>query len=368
MAEVELERLVELGVRVGVGAEQALRLGVRLGQRDRLRRPAGDLHVAEGLVVDREHRRGRAELGRHVRDRRAVGEGQAGEAGAVELHELPDDPVVAEHLRDRQHEVGGRGPGAEAAGELQADDRGGRLRERLAEQHGLRLDAADAEAEDADAVDHGGVRVGADEGVGERDQLAVDLAGLHDGREVLEVDLVDDAGAGRHGAEVAERLLRPPQEHVALLVALVLALDVGGEGAVVAEAVDLHGVVDHEVGGDERVDQRRVAAEGAHRVAHGREVDDARHAGEVLHDDARRQERHLAGQPGAGRPAGQGADVLLGHEPAAAVAEHGLEQDLDGVRRPVEALPDGVEAVDHVRAAARLQGVACGEGVGRCAH
>ena len=107
--QVELERLVELGVRVGVGAEQALCLGVRLGQRDRLRRPAGDLHVAEGLVVDREHRRGRAELGRHVRDRRAVGEGQAGEAGAVELHELPDDPVVAQHLRDRQDEVGGGG-------------------------------------------------------------------------------------------------------------------------------------------------------------------------------------------------------------------------------------------------------------------
>ena len=42
-----------------------------------------------------------------------------------------------------------------------------------------------------------------------------------------------------------------------------------------AERVDLHGVVDDQLGGDERVDPRRVAAHLGHRVAHGREVDDA---------------------------------------------------------------------------------------------
>ena len=40
-----------------------------------------------------------------------------------------------------------------------------------------------------------------------------------DARQVLEVDLVDDAGVGRHDAEVAERVLAPAQERVALLVA-----------------------------------------------------------------------------------------------------------------------------------------------------
>jgi hypothetical protein len=56
----------------------------------------------------------------------------------------------------------------------------------------------------------------------------------------------------------------------------------------------MHRVVDHELGRDQRVDARRVAAELRHRVAHRREVDDGGHAGEVLHDDARRRERDLA--------------------------------------------------------------------------
>src|SRR3712207_7377357 len=43
----------------------------------------------------------------------------------------------------------------------------------------------------------------------------------HHAAEVLEVHLVHDPGAGRHGAEVVQRALRPPQQRVALQVALV---------------------------------------------------------------------------------------------------------------------------------------------------
>ena len=111
---------------------------------------------------------------------------------------------------------------------------------------------------------------------------------VDDRGEVLEVDLVHDAGPGRHDAQVAERGLGPAQELVALAVALVLALDVERERIVCAEPVDLDRVVDDEIGRDERVDPRRVAAEVGHRVAHDRQVDDGRHAGQVLHDDPRR--------------------------------------------------------------------------------
>ena len=72
---------------------------------------------------------------------------------------------------------------------------------------------------------------------------------------------MDDAGAGRHDPQVAERRLRPAQELVALAVALVLALDVERERAGAAALVDLDGVVDDEVGRDERVDARGIAAE-----------------------------------------------------------------------------------------------------------
>ena len=144
---------------------------------------------------------------------------------------------------------------------------------------------------------------------------------------------MDDAGARRHDAQVAERGLRPAQELVALAVALVLALDVEGERAGRPEPVDLHGVVDDEVGRDERVDLRRVAAEVGHRVAHDRQVDDGRDAGEVLEEDPRGHERDLGLGGGARPPGQQRLDVGRLDHAAAGVAEQVLEQDLDRDRQ-----------------------------------
>ena len=98
----------------------------------------------------------------------------------------------------------------------------------------------------------------------------------HDAREVLEVDLVDDAGVRRHRLEALERRLAPAQERVALAVALELLLGVDPERLGRAERVDLDGVVDHELDRHERVDRGRVAAHLGHRVAQRGEVDDAR--------------------------------------------------------------------------------------------
>ena len=52
------------------------------------------------------------------------------------------------------------------------------------------------------------------------------LAEEHDLGQVFEIHLVDDAGAGRHDAEVVERLLAPAEEFVALAVARELHVDV----------------------------------------------------------------------------------------------------------------------------------------------
>ena len=134
---------------------------------------------------------------------------------------------------------------------------------------------------------------------------------------------------------------------VALAVPLVLALDVEGEGAGVAEPVDLHGVVDDEVGRHQRVDARRVAAKVGHRVAHRGQVDDGGHAGEVLEDDAGGHERQLdVGR--AELPGRQPASVstsLGPDDPATGVAERVLEQDLDRHRDPA-----GVQAERPERA------------------
>ena len=183
------------------------------------------------------------------------------------------------------------------------------------------------------------------------------LVGPDDPAEVLEVDLVADAGRGRDDAEVVERLLAPAQELVALLVALELALGVDLEGAGVAEGVDLDRVVDHEVDRDERVDLGGVGAELLDRVAHRGQIDDGRHAGEVLHQDPGGLEGDLLRRLGLRVPGGDGLDVVGRDALAVLEPEDVLQQDLQRVGQPsdVELRLQRVEAVDLVLAPANLQ-------------
>ena len=345
--------------------EHALLARVGVDQLDRLGRPAGQLQVAQGLGVDREDRAGRAELRRHVADRRPVGQPQRRQAGAEELDELGDDAALAQHLGDGQHEVGGGRALGQFAAELEADHLRQQHRDRLAQHRRLGLDPADAPAEHAEAVDHRRVRVGADQRVGIGLQDAVALAAVDDLGDVLEVDLVADPGRRRHDAEVVEGLLPPLEERVALAVALELALGVDGEGARVAEGVDLDRVVDHEVDVDQRVDRLRVAADLRHRVAHRRQVDDGGHAGEVLHQHPRGLEGDLDAGLGRGVPGGDRLDVVGGHRDPVLEPQHVLQQHLDRVGQPgdVEALLQRVEAEDLVGAPADLEGRAGAKGV-----
>ena len=113
---------------------------------------------------------------------------------------------------------------------------------------------------------------------------------------------MDDAGLRRDDLEVLERRLAPLQELVALAVAVVLQRAVEAERVLAAEVVGDDGVVDDQLGRRERVDPLRVAAEVGHRLAHGGEVDDARDAGEVLHEHAGRRELDLGVGLGASGP------------------------------------------------------------------
>ena len=87
-------------------APQALRLGIGPDQRDLLVVAAGQLEIVDRPLVDREEAAGRAIFGRHVGDRRAVGERSGVEARPVEFDEAADDALLAQHLGDGQHQVG----------------------------------------------------------------------------------------------------------------------------------------------------------------------------------------------------------------------------------------------------------------------
>ena len=166
VGQVQLDLIRErrlLGVLV---VPQPLLLGVRLDQRDLLCRAARELEIAQRLGVDREDRAGRPELRRHVADRRAVGQRQPRQPGAVELDELADDAALPQHLGDGQHQVGGGRALRQLADQLEAEHLRDQHRHRLAEHRRLGLDPADAPAEHAQPVDHRRVRVGPDQRVG----------------------------------------------------------------------------------------------------------------------------------------------------------------------------------------------------------
>ena len=143
-----------------------------------------------------------------------------------------------------------------------------------------------------------------------------------------------DAGAGRHDAEIVEGRLAPAQEPVALAVALIFELDVPGEGTLIAELVDHDRMVDDQVDRDQRIDLLGIAAERPHGVAHRGEVDHRRHAGEILHQHARRPEGDLAIALLRRQPGGHGADVVGGDRALVLAAQQVLEQHLQRVGQP----------------------------------
>ena len=287
--QVQLEVLGVLGFLGVLFEPHALRLGVGLDALDLLLGAAGELQVLHGLFVDREDGRGGAELRRHVADGGAVSQRDGLHAVAVELDELLHHAVLAQHVGDGENHVGGGHTGRDLAGQLEADDLRDEHGDRLAQHGSLGLDAADAPAQDAQAVFHGGVGVGTDTSIRVRQALVVE----DDAGQVLDVDLVNNAGSRRNDAEVGEVLRTPAQELVALLVALVLDLYVLIQSFGGAEGLRDHGVVDDHLSRVERVDLIRGAAQVGHGLAHGCQVDNTRNAGEVLHENAGRGELNL---------------------------------------------------------------------------
>ena len=246
---------------------------------------------------------------------------------AVELDELADHAVGAEHLGYGEDEVRGRHALGKGVRQLEADDLGDEHVVGLAEGDGLGLDAAHAPAEDAEAVDHGGVAVGADEGVGHRDAVLDDDAL----GQILQVDLVDDAGRGRHHGEVVEGLLAPLQELVALAVALELPLGVELQRRRLPKASTWTEWSITRSTGTSGLIFLRVPTYVLHGAPHRREVHDRRHPGEVLHDHPGRK----VGELPAYRlgPVRQRLDVFLRDELAAGVPQQRFEHHPDRERQ-----------------------------------
>ncbi len=332
--------------------EQSLLLRVRFDQPDARFVASRQPQVVERHLVDGANRDRRAVLWRHVPQRRAIGDGQELEAGPIELDELADDANLAQAFGDRQHEVRGRGTFRQTVRQAEADDLRNQHGDRLTEHGRLGLDAAHAPADDAETVDHRGVRVRADQRVWIRELLPAVQLVEHHARQVFEVHLVDDARVGRDDAEVVECRLTPPEQRVAFLVARELELRVQLEGVALGEVIDLHRVIDHQLHRLERVDALRIAAQPRDAVTHGGQIDNGRDAGEVLQQHPRGHERDLLLRLRRDVPLRQRLDVVAIDETSVFASQQVLEQDLERERQPREPGETGLferrKAVDLV--------------------
>jgi hypothetical protein len=324
----------------GGHAEHLLGLEIGLERGDFVFGAAGAAEVVDGALVDGEETHGGAVFGRHVADGGAFGHGQAGRAFAAELDELAHHFFTAQHFGDGQHQVGGGDAAAQLALELHADHVGGQEVDGLAQHAGFRLDAAHAPAHHADAVDHGGVAVGAHQRVGVVDVVLLVL--VHAARQVFQVHLVDDAEARGHDAEGVERLHAPLHELVALLVALEFQLHVQVQRILGAEVVDHDGVVHHQVHRHQGLDALGALAHLVGHRAHGGDVGQQRHAGEVLQHHPGHDEGDLVFAAGVGLPVGELPDVFFGDFLAIAVAQHRFQDDPDRDREPLHVDAEGL--------------------------
>ena len=103
--------------------------------------------------------------------------------------------MCAQHLRNREHDVGGGCASGDFTLQLEANNTRDQHRNRLAKHGCFGFNTTDAPAKHAETVDHCGVRVSADASVGVGHLRAVGFI-LDENRagEVLNVDLVNDAG------------------------------------------------------------------------------------------------------------------------------------------------------------------------------
>ncbi len=326
LPQVELHHLRVIHFARQRHTEQPLRSEVGLEGFDLALGAARALEVFNGLFINREEAHGGTVFGRHVADGGAVGQRQGARAFAKKFDELAHHLVLAQDFGHGEHQVGGGDAFAQLARQLHAHHIGCEEVHRLAQHGRLGLDAANAPAHHANAVDHRGVAVGADQGVGVVHTI---LALVHATRQVFQVDLVHDAKARRHHAKGVKGLHAPLHELVALAVALEFELHVQVERVFLAIVINHDGVVHHQIDRHQGFDLLGVFAQLGGHAAHGGQVGQQRHAGKVLQHHARDDKRDLVLARRLGSPMGELLHMFSRDLASVAIAQHRFEHDAD---------------------------------------
>jgi hypothetical protein len=175
------------------------------------------------------------------------------------------------------------------------------------------------------------VRIGSDKGVGVCEKRAIGLFFSEDApSEVLQVNLVDDADSWGDHSESFEGLLAPFEKLIAFAVSFKFILHIQHEGLLGAVDIDLDGVIDHEIYGNEGFDEFGIFFESSDGIAHGGEINEKRNACKVLQDDPGNGEGNLLRGGFLGIPAGEIFDIPRSGGEAVAISENGFQNDAQG--------------------------------------
>ncbi len=154
--------------------------------------------------------------------------------------------------------------------------------------------------------------IGTNERVRIGNRFAVNFVGPNGLRQELEIYLVANAGPGWHHAEIIKGFGAPTEKLITFLVAFKLFFDIGTESVVIAMIINHHRMVDHQINRAERINFLRIATEVLHCLAHCRQINNSRNAGEILHQHAGRTVSDFAVRTFAFEPCAQGFDIIDG--------------------------------------------------------
>ena len=172
------------------------------------------------------------------------------------------------------------------------------------------------------------MRIGADQCVGIGLFNPIVFFGEHDTGEIIQIDLMYDAGTGGYHLEVGKRLLAPSQECITFFVAIEFDCSILCHRIRAPEHIHLNRVVNHQFCWRNGINASGIATEFAQGITHGGKVDNGGHTSEVLHQYAGRRKRNLTGRLALGIPRCKGFNVVDCHIDSVFTAQKVFEQDL----------------------------------------